>query len=103
MAIKHMASIAERWTREQNDNLTEVDPEAAEARQLLKDHEIFGPFIGAKDSSKDDGITRFEDESWSILYKLLHDVLIKSPVMMTLRTTMMRGVHLLHLWLAPSL
>lgn len=80
-----MASIAELWTREQNDNLTEVDPEAAEARQLLKDHAIFGPFIGAKDidtkstGSKDDGITRFEDESWSILYKLLHDALIKSP------------------------
>ena len=85
LAIKHMASIAERWTREQNDNLMEVDPEAAEARQLLKDHAMFGPFIGAKGidtkstGSKDDGITRFEDESWSILYKLVHDVLIKSP------------------------
>ena len=83
LAIKHMASTAEKWTKEQNDNLTEVDPDAAEARRLLRDHEIFGHLAFAADTknstSSDDGMTRFEDESWSMLYKLLRDVLDKLP------------------------
>ena len=83
LAIKHMASTAEKWTRAQNDNLTEVDPDAADARRLLKDQGIFGHLFAAKDDRRDisggDSMTRFEDESWSLLYKLLRDVLDKVP------------------------
>ena len=84
LAIKHMASTAEKWIKQQNDNLTEVDTDAAEARRLLRDDEIFGHLVAAADDTKssadrNDGIIRFEGESWSILYKLLRDVLDKLP------------------------
>ena len=82
-----MTSTAEKWIKEQNDNLTELDTDAAEARRLLRDHEIFGHLLVVADDTKssaagNDGlllVTRFEDESWSMLYKLLHDVLDKLP------------------------
>lgn len=79
-----MALTAEKWIKQQNDNLTEVDTDAAEARRLLRDHEIFGHLVVAADEKKSsadghDGITRFEGESWSMLYKLLRDVLDKLP------------------------
>ena len=79
-----MASTAEKWIKQQNDNLSEVDTDAAEARRLLRDHEIFGHLDVAANKKKssadgDDGITHFEGESWSLLYKLLRDVLDKLP------------------------